>query len=165
MRRRRRLKQRRRLTDVGDVTNSITETCKSGTQRQSQHGVSVDDQKRDGRQRFRGRRFQEWWIPIGLALRRFEIRFSGVTDFIYAADTAAAFIACADRAPEGAQVFNVHALSGLVSNGASATWRSVLASGPESISGCTKYAGWSALTSGASCPGSGQVHGLDHCYR
>ena len=40
--------------------------------------------------------------------RSFRIRFSGVTDFIYTADTAAAFIACADRAPDGAHVFNLH---------------------------------------------------------
>lgn len=38
----------------------------------------------------------------------FHIRFSGVTDFLYVADAAAAFIACADRAPAGAHVFNVH---------------------------------------------------------
>ena len=38
----------------------------------------------------------------------FHIRFGGATDFLYVADCAAAFIACADRAPEGAQVFNVH---------------------------------------------------------
>jgi len=38
----------------------------------------------------------------------FQIRFSGATDFQYVADTAAAFIACADRAPEGAHVFNLH---------------------------------------------------------
>jgi len=38
----------------------------------------------------------------------FHIRFSGATDFQYVADTAAAFIACADRAPEGAHVFNLH---------------------------------------------------------
>src|SRR2546427_1532691 len=38
----------------------------------------------------------------------FHIRFSGATDFQYGADTAAAFIACADRAPEGAHVFNLH---------------------------------------------------------
>ena len=37
----------------------------------------------------------------------FHIRFSGATDFQYVADTAAAFIACADRAPEGAHVFNL----------------------------------------------------------
>src|SRR2546430_2363611 len=36
------------------------------------------------------------------------VRFSGATDFQYVADTAAAFIACADRAPEGAHVFNLH---------------------------------------------------------
>lgn len=40
--------------------------------------------------------------------RPFHIRFSGLTDFQYVADTAAAFIACADRAPEGAHVFNLH---------------------------------------------------------
>lgn len=40
--------------------------------------------------------------------RPFHIRFSGATDFQYVADTAAAFIACADRAPEGAHVFNLH---------------------------------------------------------
>ena len=38
----------------------------------------------------------------------FQIRFSGATDFQYVEDTAAAFIACADRAPEGAHVFNLH---------------------------------------------------------
>ena len=38
----------------------------------------------------------------------FHIRFGGATDFQYVADTAAAFIACADNAPEGAHVFNLH---------------------------------------------------------
>jgi nucleoside-diphosphate-sugar epimerase len=38
----------------------------------------------------------------------FHIRFSGATDFQYVEDTAAAFLACADRAPDGAQVFNLH---------------------------------------------------------
>jgi nucleoside-diphosphate-sugar epimerase len=38
----------------------------------------------------------------------FHIRFGGATDFQYVADTAAAFIACADRAPEGSHVFNLH---------------------------------------------------------
>jgi nucleoside-diphosphate-sugar epimerase len=38
----------------------------------------------------------------------FHIRFSGATDFQYVADTATAFIACADRAPAGAHVFNLH---------------------------------------------------------
>jgi nucleoside-diphosphate-sugar epimerase len=38
----------------------------------------------------------------------FHIRFSGATDFQYVEDTAAAFIACADLAPEGAHVFNLH---------------------------------------------------------
>lgn len=40
--------------------------------------------------------------------RPFNIRFGGATDFQYVADTAAAFIACADSAPEGAHVFNLH---------------------------------------------------------
>jgi nucleoside-diphosphate-sugar epimerase len=40
--------------------------------------------------------------------RPFHIRFSGATDFQYVADTAAAFIACADNAPQGANVFNLH---------------------------------------------------------
>lgn len=40
--------------------------------------------------------------------RPFHIRFGGATDFQYVADTAAAFIACADKKPEGAQVFNLH---------------------------------------------------------
>jgi nucleoside-diphosphate-sugar epimerase len=38
----------------------------------------------------------------------FHIRFGGATDFLYVADAAAAFVACADRAPEGAHVFNLH---------------------------------------------------------
>src|ERR1044071_7438332 len=38
----------------------------------------------------------------------FHIRFGGATDFQYFADTAAAFIACAERAPEGAHIFNLH---------------------------------------------------------
>ena len=40
--------------------------------------------------------------------RPFHIRFGGATDFQYVADTAAAFIACADTAPEGAHIFNLH---------------------------------------------------------
>lgn len=38
----------------------------------------------------------------------FRVRFSGATDFQYVEDTAAAFIACADKAPDGAHVFNLH---------------------------------------------------------
>ena len=38
----------------------------------------------------------------------FHIGLSGATDFQYVEDTAAAFIACADRAPDGAHVFNLH---------------------------------------------------------
>jgi nucleoside-diphosphate-sugar epimerase len=38
----------------------------------------------------------------------FHIRFGGATDFLYVADTAAAFIASADQSPEGAHVFNLH---------------------------------------------------------
>ena len=40
--------------------------------------------------------------------RPFHIRFGGATDFQYVADTAAAFIACADKTPDGAQIFNLH---------------------------------------------------------
>ncbi len=40
--------------------------------------------------------------------RPFHIRFGGATDFQYVADTAAAFIACADKTAEGAHVFNLH---------------------------------------------------------
>lgn len=40
--------------------------------------------------------------------RTFHIRFGGATDFQYVADTAAAFIACADSTLEGAHVFNLH---------------------------------------------------------
>jgi nucleoside-diphosphate-sugar epimerase len=38
----------------------------------------------------------------------FHIRFGGATDFQYVRDTAAAFIACSDRAPAAASVFNLH---------------------------------------------------------
>jgi UDP-glucose 4-epimerase len=38
----------------------------------------------------------------------FHIRFSGATDFQYVEDTAATFIACADKAPDGAHIFNLH---------------------------------------------------------
>ena len=38
----------------------------------------------------------------------FHIRFGGATDFQYVADTAAAFLACADKTPDGAHVFNLH---------------------------------------------------------
>jgi len=47
-------------------------------------------------------------IKAALVGRRFRIRFSGTSDFIYVADAAAAFIACADGGPEGAHVFNLH---------------------------------------------------------
>ena len=40
--------------------------------------------------------------------RPFHIRFGGATDFQYVADTAAAFLACADSTLEGAHVFNLH---------------------------------------------------------
>jgi nucleoside-diphosphate-sugar epimerase len=40
--------------------------------------------------------------------RPFHIRFGGATDFQYVADTAAAFVSCADSGPEGAHVFNLH---------------------------------------------------------
>ena len=40
--------------------------------------------------------------------RPWTIGFRGATDFVHVADTAAAFVACAKRAPEGALVFNLH---------------------------------------------------------
>ena len=40
--------------------------------------------------------------------RPFHVRFSGSTDFLFVDDAAAAFLTCADRAPEGAHVFNLH---------------------------------------------------------
>jgi len=40
--------------------------------------------------------------------RPFHIRFGGSTDFQYVADTASAFVACADQMPAGASVFNLH---------------------------------------------------------
>jgi nucleoside-diphosphate-sugar epimerase len=40
--------------------------------------------------------------------RRFQIRFSGATDFLWARDCAEAFLAAADRAAPGAHVFNLH---------------------------------------------------------
>ena len=43
--------------------------------------------------------------------REFTIPFSGATDFNYVADTAATFVASADRAPEGAHVYNLHGAS------------------------------------------------------
>lgn len=38
----------------------------------------------------------------------FHIRFGGATDFQYVADTAAAFVACAEASLRGAHVFNLH---------------------------------------------------------
>jgi len=40
--------------------------------------------------------------------RPFQIRFSGATDYQYVSDCAATFIECADRAPDGAHIFNLH---------------------------------------------------------
>jgi nucleoside-diphosphate-sugar epimerase len=40
--------------------------------------------------------------------RRFQIRFTGSTDFLWARDCAEAFLAAADRAASGAHVFNLH---------------------------------------------------------
>ncbi len=47
--------------------------------------------------------------------RPFHIRFGGLTDFQYVADTAATFVASADQLPEGASVFNLHGESVAVS--------------------------------------------------
>lgn len=40
--------------------------------------------------------------------REYTIPFTGATDFNYVADTAAAFVECALRGPQGAHVFNLH---------------------------------------------------------
>lgn len=40
--------------------------------------------------------------------RPYRVGFSGPTDFHYVADTAAAFLACAERGPAGAHVYNLH---------------------------------------------------------
>lgn len=40
--------------------------------------------------------------------RSYQIGFSGPTDFLHVADTAAAFVTCADGGPAGAFVFNLH---------------------------------------------------------
>ena len=40
--------------------------------------------------------------------RPFHIPFGGATDFNFVADTAQAFVACAERGPGGAHVFNLH---------------------------------------------------------
>jgi len=40
--------------------------------------------------------------------RPFQIRFSGATDYQYVSDCAATFLECADRAPDGAHIFNLH---------------------------------------------------------
>ena len=40
--------------------------------------------------------------------RDYTIGFSGATDFNYVADTAQAFVDCAERAPAGAHVYNLH---------------------------------------------------------
>ena len=47
-------------------------------------------------------------MKAALLGRRLHIRWGGATDFQYVADTAASFIAAADRAPAGAHVFNLH---------------------------------------------------------
>ncbi|HEB53331.1 MAG TPA: SDR family oxidoreductase [bacterium] len=40
--------------------------------------------------------------------RPYQIAFTGSTDFVYVADTAAWFVRCADGGPAGANVYNVH---------------------------------------------------------
>ncbi|MBL8898338.1 MAG: NAD(P)-dependent oxidoreductase [Planctomycetes bacterium] len=47
-------------------------------------------------------------IVAALRGQEFTIRFGGRTDFLYVEDAAEAFVACAERAPAGAHVFNVH---------------------------------------------------------
>jgi nucleoside-diphosphate-sugar epimerase len=47
-------------------------------------------------------------IKAAVLGRPFHVGFSGPTDFLHAADTAAAFLAAAERAPAGAQVYHLH---------------------------------------------------------
>jgi len=47
-------------------------------------------------------------LKAAIVGRRFQIRFTGSTDFLWARDCAEAFLAAADRAPSGAHVFNLH---------------------------------------------------------
>jgi nucleoside-diphosphate-sugar epimerase len=69
--------------------------------------------------------------------RPYTIPFSGATDFNYVGDTAAAFLACADRGPRGACVFNLHGetldVAGFVD--------AIEALGPESARGLLRVAG------------------------
>jgi nucleoside-diphosphate-sugar epimerase len=53
-------------------------------------------------------------VVAALRGQEFTIRFGGRTDFLYVEDAAEAFVACAERAPEGAHVFNVHGESATV---------------------------------------------------
>lgn len=46
-------------------------------------------------------------IKAAIAGRRYLVRFRGMTDFLYAADAARAFVAAAEGGPEGARVQNV----------------------------------------------------------
>ena len=55
-------------------------------------------------------------MKAALVGRPFRIRFAGATDFLFAPDCAAAFLACADRAPDGAHVFNLHGESATVAD-------------------------------------------------
>lgn len=47
-------------------------------------------------------------IKAAVLGRSFHVGFDGPTDFHYVADTAAAFLACAEGGPEGARVYNLH---------------------------------------------------------
>jgi nucleoside-diphosphate-sugar epimerase len=47
-------------------------------------------------------------IKAAVVGREFMVRFSGATDVLYVRDAANAFIACADRSPAGAHVYNLH---------------------------------------------------------
>lgn len=46
-------------------------------------------------------------IKAAVTGHRYRIRFRGLTDFLFAADAARAFIAAAERGPAGAQVYNL----------------------------------------------------------
>lgn len=65
--------------------------------------------------------------------RSYTISFSGATDFNYVADTASAFVECADRGPEGASVFNLHGDSVAVSEIVEAIHATLPADAPRSI--------------------------------
>ena len=65
----------------------------------------------------------------------FTIGFGGATDFHYVADTAACFVECADRAPDGAKVYNLHGQTHAVAEVASCIEASCEVSGLIDVDG------------------------------